>query len=110
MPNDNEKAFNLKEYGKLFSKYDTKLLNQNMKKSNNIFKDLFDELESKDKENFALFSHLNNLQINVNNLKRSIETYEQALNKISIDQEKRTEKIRLNFYSIEVFISFFFLS
>jgi hypothetical protein len=73
-----------------------------MKETKEFFKNLFNELQNKDQENYALFSHMYNLQINVDELTRSIEKYKKHLNEIDTNQKDKINKRQQNFDKIEV--------
>lgn len=97
-----DKAYNLKDYKNIFAKYDINLFNQNIKESKKVFKNFFLKLENKDKENYSLFSHIFNLQVDVDELKKSVEKYKKEIKEISGNKKEQMAKRQLNFDNTEV--------
>jgi hypothetical protein len=102
-----EKAFNFNDYIKIFSKYDINLLNQDLKESKKTFEKVFNTLAVKDKENYSIFSHIYNLQVNIDELKRSIDNYKININEISKQKKDEIVKRQNNFDAGEVIIFLF---
>ena len=101
-PKIKEKAFNFSDYFKIFSKYDTSLLSQNLKESKKNFEKIVNRLEDTDKENYSLFSHIYNLQVNIDELKQSIENYKININEINDKKTVEMGKRQINFDTSEV--------
>ncbi len=99
-----EKTFNFNDYFKIFSKYDINLLNQDLKESKKNFEKVFNNLADKDKENYSLFSHIYNLQVNIDELKRSIDNYKININEISVQKKDEMVKRQNNFDAGEVIV------
>jgi hypothetical protein len=103
-PEMKEKTFNFNDYFKIFSKYDINLLNQDLKESKKNFEKVFNNLADKDKENYSLFSHIYNLQVNIDELKRSIDNYKININEISVQKKDEMVKRQNNFDAGEVIV------